>query len=244
MDAHSNNLDISQELILCRHRDGVILERPRSQNQYIHSSISTLYSLPFNICFYDANHQFVDGNDACLEIVGVQSIRDFIGYTNERFVDKELSVLADSNNDLVMRSQRTIIAEESGFRKDDYQIQTLSFKFPWYAFGKVVGILGCSIITSKISVSELANSLSQLASIGLLSNNHCSIGPSVDTQKKFCPNLTPRENEVLSLWLRSKTAKEIGKDLNIKYKSVQKRIANIKFKTGGLSKSSLYDKFA
>lgn len=244
MSAHSNNLDISQELILCRYRDGVILERPRSQDQYNYSSISALYSLPFNSYFYNANHQFVGGNDACLEIVGVLSPRDFIGSTNEQFADKELSILAEYNNDLVMRSERMIIKEESGFRKDDYRIQTLSFKFPWYAFGKVAGILGCSIITSKIGVSELANSLSQLVSIGLLNNNHYSIGSSVDTQKKFCPNLTPRENEVLSLWLRSKTAKEIGRDLNIGYKVVQKHIANIKFKTGGLSRSSLYDKFA
>ena len=220
------------------------LEKPRSQNQYIHSSICALYSLPFNIYFYNANHQFVDGNDSTLEIAGVQSIRDFIGYTNERFVDKELSILAESNNDLVMRAERMTITEESGFRKDDYRIQTLSFKFPWYAFGKVVGILGCSIITSNISVSELANSLSQLVSIGLLSNNHYSIGSSVDTHKKFCPNLTPRQNEVLSLWLRNKTAKEIGKDLNITYKVVQKHIAKIKVKTSGLSRSALYEQFA
>lgn len=244
MSAHSNKLDISKELILCRHRDGVILERPRSQNQNIHSNINTLYSLPFIIYFYNAYHQFVDCNDSALEIVDAQSIRDFIGYTNERFVGKELSLLAESNNDLVMRSERMIITEESGFRKDDYLIQTLSFKLPWYAFGKVVGILGCSIITSNISVSELANSLSQLVSIGLLNNNHCSIGPSVDTQKKFCPYLTPRQNEVLSLLLRNKTAKEIGRDLDIKYKVVQKHTANIKRKTGCQSMSSLYDKFA
>lgn len=237
-------LDISQELILCRHRDGIRLERPKSQKQFAQSSVGALFSLPFSICFYNANHQFVSCNDSCLEIAGVQSANDFIGFSNEKFTEKELSLLAESNNEVVIRSERMIMSDESGLRKDGFQIQTLTFKFPWYYASKVVGILGCSIITSSNNLAEIANSLLQLASVGLVNNDHFSDGGSFSVRKKICLDLTERENEVLSLLVRCKTAKEIGRELNVSYKVVQKHVANIKRKTGYSSDSALYDQFA
>lgn len=238
-----STFDTHSELLLKRHKHGVFLTKPSSLINFSNLSIASLYTLPINAYFMDRDSKIIHSNEASVQILGADSLKDIVGETVEKFV-KNKSCREVLNNDKgIIRTELMKVTEESVIRNDDYPIQSLSFKFPWYSENDVVGIFGFSITTSFISVSELAKIIFQLMMTGLLNTSHISPNTvSLKTQHSET-YLTQREREVLSYVVRGKTAKEIANRLSISRRTVEHHINALKFKTNCHYKSELIDKF-
>lgn len=244
MNKSAKVFDTDSKLLVRRYKQGVMLTKPSSVDDYIKNSVADIFSLPLSVYFVDANNQIVNGNDISVALTGAQTHRDFIGNTIHGFVSKEFGRQVDRNNAKVIRNQRLYVIEETGVRKDDVAIQALTFKFPWYSEDKVIGLFGFSLSTPITSVTDFSQMMMQLMPTGLLGPDaFLPTHSSVNTQNELSI-LTKRENEVLGQLLRGKTAKEIGRTLNISNKTVEHHIESIRFKTKCKSRSELFDKFS
>lgn len=205
-------------------------------------SISSISNLPINTYFVDSDSRFIDVNTGSAEILGAQSIRNILGKPPDYFTHKELGSLVLANNNAVIQSASLKIFEEAGARNDDFPVNALSFKFPWYFDNKIIGLFGCSIKIDTNSLSDIGNKLALITSTGLL-------GPVKTASTKYLPNsqfgdmyFTKREQTVISHLVRGRTAKEIGELLFISKRTVETHIDHIKSKANCTSKSELIDK--
>lgn len=108
--------------------------------------------------------------------------------------------------------------------------------------GKILGVMGQTIILS--SRSNLCEAMQALMKIDK-KNLDSSMQMNFAYQLKPYPNslqLTSRETECLFLLVRGKTAKEIGKFLDISSRTVESHIENIKIKLNVSSRSQIISK--
>lgn len=134
-----------------------------------------------------------------------------------------------------------VILEENFIRADEVSFPAISIKFPWYnSDHKIIGAFGFSIV---IGTHSLADSLMLVAKTGLLawkSNTFTSnqILPGGEINGIY---LSKRELDCLHPLIRGKTAKEIGKILNLSPRTVESYLENIKSKLSVDSKAELID---
>jgi len=138
----------------------------------------------------------------------------------------------------VIQSDSIQIFEEENQRKDDVSMQFLSIKAPWYNDDNmIIGIMGCSIVVGKHSLSEAMNIVRGL---GLLDNQHAQ----QNVMKNLKVNnmrLTQRELQCLKLTIKGYTAKRIAKALDISHRTVEEYLTKIRSKTGAGSKAELIE---
>jgi DNA-binding CsgD family transcriptional regulator len=237
--------DTSEELLIQPYKRGIRLVRPSpSAETYSNQSIAHLFSFPTPVYFKDYETQLVDANPTNIENMGARSKSEAIKNKIEHFIHRSFCDKILKNDLAVITSGEMKVMEEYAERKDDFQIQAISFKFPCYQNEKVMGLFGCSIKIDSNNLSDLGNLLSQFMSTGLLGH-----APS-SSPFAFLPELkegdiyfSKRECEVLSLLVRGKTAKEIGIYLQISKRTVETHIKIAKEKANCSSKSELIDKF-
>lgn len=223
----------------CRH--GFRLVESPSDPVHASNSLASLFDLPIPVYFYDTDSNFIGANEHNAELVDATSAADMLGKSPFDFCSKEFSKKIIAIDDAVIRNQSTHIVEETGFRADDFLIQTLSFKLPWYHDDKVIGLLGFSIVTDHNSVNDFAARMASVLATGVLGSASISnVAPMISHQDIY---FSRRETEVLAYLLRGCTAKMIGERLNLSKRTVEHHIDHIKHKSNCKTKFELIEKF-
>lgn len=236
--------DTHNELLVQRYRDGFTLVKPSSSNYDCSTnSVASIFNLPFAAYFLDSGSHFIDSNIETATLVGRETVSEMQGCTSANFCSREFSDRLFEIDNSIVQNQTSRLIEETGFRRDDFLIQVLSLKLPWYHDGTIIGLLGFSIKSDTHSLPKFADNMLQLISTGLL-------GTSESTAQAVLPKphagdvyLSKREKEVMSYLVRGKTAKEIALLMNRSRRTVEHHIVNIKQKSQCHSKSALIDKF-
>lgn len=235
--------DAHGDLLVQRYKQGVALVKPPLRDENIINRISSIYNLPITAYFLDADSRIVNSNDATAQLVGVSSYKDMVGKSVECFAKRASVEKVLATDKEVLRTKMMRVTEETGDISNSVSIQALSFKFPWYYEDTVIGIFGCSIKMNGLGVGELAYAFSQLITTGLLGSAHSLPMTMSSNYQLQLAQLTEREQQVLSLLVRGKTAKEIGNRLGISRRTVEHHVESLKFKTNSKFKSDLIDKF-
>jgi len=241
------HLDTSNELILQRWLGGVRLLRPDTAvasqkllGKDINShSLGSIFQLPFNIYFLDANSALQNSSFVHADMMGFDAVNTSIGLSVFDMADYANASRIRHNDLITLKSYKMNIVEEEATLKNGIVYQnSLSIKFPWYnSNNKAIGVFGCSVILGK---QNLADALSQMSVLGLLSSNlEESI---VDNSVIDGVFLSTRERECVSLLVKGKTAKEIGKIMKLSHRTVEHYLATVKTKLNVSSKSELIDK--
>ncbi|HEV2614577.1 MAG TPA: helix-turn-helix transcriptional regulator [Gammaproteobacteria bacterium] len=230
--------DTHSELLVQRYKQGIQLVKPRVNAESItQKRIVNLYQLPLSIYFSNAESLVVDGNRIAAEMVGESSIDKVRGKKPREYLGRHYEAQIVKNNDAIIRSPSMTVLDESGVRADDFLLQALSFKFPWYYENNVIGIMGCSIKIDAMSLHNFGHAFLALMSTGLLNTTQLPINIRHDIY------FSRREEEVLAQLVRGKTAKQIGEKLNLSPRTIESYIENMKIKTNCQSKFELIDKF-
>jgi DNA-binding CsgD family transcriptional regulator len=117
----------------------------------------------------------------------------------------------------------------------------LSIKSPWYDDeNHIAGVFGCSIVLGQHSLAE---SLSAIVQLGLFDSDKLPTTQQIPPSNFKINNayLSKREIECLKLTIKGYTAKRIGQELTISYRTVEDYLNNIKMKTGTSSKAELIE---
>jgi DNA-binding CsgD family transcriptional regulator len=243
MHTHTKYLETSGDLLIERYKHGVRLAKPSSHDEIAINSVSNIFSLPVSACLTDCESRFVKVNEGTVKIGNALSAQDMIGKTVEPFSSKEFGKRVIAINNSVIDSGVMKIAEETGARVDDFLIQTISFKYPWFSEDKLIGMLCCSIKIDSDSIQNFADTFMRLTATGLLGNTSQLAIPKLPSITSNTCYFSKREIEVLSLLTRGKTAKEIGLRLDISRRTVEHHIENMKIKSACRTKSELIEKY-
>lgn len=233
---HSNmaNIDTSKNLQVLPYSQGVKLIRP-TKNSATHTSVGDLLALPFQVYFENTEQETIQSNEIYADINGFVSLEDSIGKKWFKPFKEETVTPTLLNDKSVIEQDKYIIVEESGFRKDETLVHTLSIRMPWYGLDNTIaGLFGFSISLGK---APLAESLLQIAQMGLL--------PSASRVKKAIARdinqvyLSKRQLDCAKLVLAGLTAKEIGNALNLSTRTVEGYVYAIKTKLACYNRSEL-----
>lgn len=201
--------------------------------------IDTLMPLPFCVYFSDTQGIIQYTNNMNAQYCGFYSYEEAIGKTlNTVFTPKTADIIRE--NDInVMREERSLILEESGFRQNGMPIHALVVKLPWYDMANTIkGIFGCAIISNEIT--SIANFLTIIKEWGLL--NKPKIANNQPEYFIASVKFSKREYECLYYTVRGKSAKQIAFHLKISTRTVEEHLINIKNKLNVYSKNELIDK--
>ena len=185
-------------------------------------------------------------------------IRNELSINNIEFVDNIWRSWRDSFPDLNIEFKdiefynNVIIVDWTGEGTQHGEFQNLepTGKSVFYP-GKTMWTFNNGMITNYMCQIDLMNIYKQLGYFlvqeeypqqeTIRKNKNILVGrlSSVRLYKKYY--LTPREVEVLSLWLLGLQAKKIAACLDISYRTVQTNIANISYKCDCICKSQLRD---
>jgi DNA-binding CsgD family transcriptional regulator len=201
-----------------------------------------MLNMPFHAYFLNSQSQAQIANNALMKTFNLASHSDLIGLTAWDITTKKNAATAISHDNLVLNSKQLLIKDELYVAPDGIELPLLAFKFPWYdAGGRLVGVFGASVGVQINNLAMLANCISTLVQIELLSAKECP--------KKILPGLmldamyfTRREKDIISLLIRGKTAREIGLILDRSRRTIESHIENLKIKTQSENKSQLIEK--
>ena len=224
-----NTIDISDELIISNHLNGIRLVRPNGSD---HRSIKNLFKLSANVFFLRPNSSIEKLNETCIKSMAFDSEKEAYGKTMLDISPLENAQTALATDlEVVKTSRRHIVKNTIILNKDDIADQTfLSVKMPWYnEANHLVGVFGASILFDHPLFAETLDYFSHL---GWLNNN----------PPNFNPILSKRENGLIPYTKQGKTAKEIALSLHLSVRTIEYYIANIKDKLQVSKKSKLIDK--
>lgn len=228
--------DISNELKIIPYQKGVRLITP-SKNDFDndHLTIREALAFPCNVYFLNVESIILNINDHSAFSTGFNSANDAIGRSVFDVLKRDNAISITDIDKRVIRKKDIIINEDIMIRDDVMPMSYLTVKAPIYnSTARVVGVLGCSVMLGQ---QPLAGSLSCISKLGLL-RSHKKIF-SIQSYNDIC---TPREQQVLHLLTRGKTAKEIGSELNLSKRTIEHYIENIKGKMKVDTKSQLIEK--
>lgn len=240
---HKQLFDMSKELKLYRHENGIKLIRPDTKKfqrnlKYTGHTVNSFFRLPLCVYFADINSINLNLNEPTASFSGFSSIKDAMGKgLSEVFTKESVAILMHTDRQ-VIETKKPKIVENTPLRKDNLNLHVLSVKCPWYnEFNDIIGYMGCSIILGN---QPLANSLTEIANLGLLSNSdqyQNYIGKEFENVY-----FSSRELECLRHTIRGKTAKQVAVEMKISRRTVEEHLNNIKIKMGVFSKAELIEK--
>mgnify|MGYP003645808324 CR=1 FL=1 len=210
MSTHKRILDTNKNLVVARYKQGIRLVKPDSSAEGALCSVASIFDLPVPAYFYDTDSNFIKTNEKLAKMVAAESAADVQGRNPSAFCSREFSEKIFAIDENVIRNQSMAMVEEVGHRSDEFLIQCMSLKLPWYHDDKIVGLLCFSIHTDNHSLSEFSGRMSCLLATGLMgSTTHIqsTAMPRIQLGNVYLSN---RESEILSHVTRGRTAKNLG----------------------------------
>jgi DNA-binding CsgD family transcriptional regulator len=229
--------DMSKELSFCRFRNGITLARPDNIPATVSKtglSLQDILDLSLNIYFLDTESRHRLPNEHTVSSCGFTSQQDAMGKSVLEIFSLETAHAILENDARTIKQGKLQILNEMGNRNTDQEnIHSLSIKAPWYCNdGKIIGLLGFSIIHG---VQPLAESLADVAKLGLLNQHHL---PLPEENSPF----TARERDLIPLILQNKNSKIIAEILSISARTVEHHVENIKSKLGASTKWDMLER--
>lgn len=232
-------IDMSNELVLHRHYNGVQLQRPSYDTSEL--SLNDLSKKRISVFFKDKNHIMLHANYHQLECINACSLSDIIG---KKFIeiidDTTLNRRLEYNNNCVMQTQKTLFFSEN-IETDHLTTKAISVKMPFYdQHNQIQGIFGFAYITetpcapsNPLEFSDTANAFFENSVTSL--NKQCILNENNSPYSQ-------REIDLIRLIVRGKTLRECAAIMQISTRTAEHYFANIKNKAGVKTRSAAIEK--
>jgi DNA-binding CsgD family transcriptional regulator len=233
----NTNIDMSPELILHRHHNGVQLRRPSYGSTDL--NLGDILKKRISVFFKNKNHIMLNANNHQLECIHASSLKDIIG---KKFIDiiddNAVNRMIEKNNNEVMNTQRITFFNES-IDAQNITTKAISVKMPLYDLNnQVLGVFGFSYLTETDCAPSNPVEFSDTVNLFFESNQtNTSNQTFLDTSLPY----SPREIDLIHLILRGKTMQEAAPIMNISTRTAEHYFSNIKHKAHAKTRSALID---
>lgn len=195
-----------------------------------------------HVHFYAKNKkgEYVDTNDAHIKYFGLGSEDEILGLADDKLLwSKCATQYIKNDREVINKQEGRIYLEKSDFHKSEDTF--LSLKSPLYALsGKVIGIFGMSILLTKDMDAEII--FENIAGIIDPFNLRSKQYKQLINGDANSNNLPKRQFECLTLLTKGYTSKEIGRELNISFRTVEYHLETLKEKFKCSKRSELIGK--
>lgn len=187
------------------------------------------------ILLKDTSHRFIGVSDGYLDYFNIENSRKILGLNDFTVIESVTKNKVCSSDSIVEDFLRT---DEKAFLGENLYILELfpilghfyyhlTHKSPYYEDGKLKGV--------KVNILHLGALNKGEVNVFLKNKNvYLSQHTKLLMEKAFKNNnvygLTPREMDCIHWLMKGQTAKEVGKSLNISYRTVEIHIEHIKYK--------------
>lgn len=245
---HSHpKIDLSNDLIVLRYGNGVILVRPEliKTSPFNALPLSSLLTLPFNVYITDDDSYFYQLNISTTQSLGFISVKDSIQKSvRESATNETIKELLYYDKTAIEKNTQ-IIKEITFQRKSDHDMKRyLAIKFPLYDYkqNKTFGIFGVALEIDDNNANIFTDALTLLTQTNLLSQEPPHINKFITPLKLENITFTCREKDVLRLLIGGNTIKEMATKLSLSPRTIEEYINNIKNKLNVRSRSAIIEK--
>lgn len=212
-------------------------------------TIQKVLNFPFNAYFLNTESQIQAINTCSALTSGFDCTKSAIGRSVRDVQPKHLSEALIHVDHNVIQHQVTQFSDDLMVDKEGTMHQFISVKTPLFdARGKVMGIIGCSILLNKHSIADAFKLMTQLGMLHTITPlAMINIGSQLSNHKRRLTYLgiqfTPRESQIIYYLVRGKSAAKTAELLTLSKRTVEYYIINIKNKLGVNSKSDIIERF-
>jgi len=240
------SIDLSNEMLVVRHQNGIKLVRPTQaesgDNQRQSIVLGKLLDMSYNVFFHSPDSVILEANQAMLNNCGLASRAHALGSTVRSVCRNDAQahhVLA--NNQRVLDTRELVIADERLDLWTNEYSHTMSFKFPWYDTNHVlIGVFGCAVMMVNNDCASISKELALITEQFITAPAApSSLLPGKEFIGKY---FSSREMDVIKYVMRGKTMREIGELLGLSRRTVESYFENIKIKANVKTRSELFDK--
>lgn len=181
----------------------------------------------------------LETNDLSAAMVAGRSRTEIIGKNYKDFIP-EIDAQVQHNDYLAIKSNTIKLFIEYGLGKSFLSLKTQVRD----SRNHISGIVGITFDLAHVSLLEIINILNQLDLTTAVSS---SFSPSLIPFPHIIPNeppLSEREKECTRYILKGMSAKEIGRIMDISYRTAESHIASIKNKLNCQTRSQLIEKIS
>ncbi len=225
-------INISDEMMVKKHHNGVRLVAPSHSTDHSMHSLSSHLHLPFNVIFKRFDSAMIKMNESTAKTCGFDSANAGVGATVEEIFATETADAVLRKDQECMRRAHLLTQEQDLMMKDGSIKRSISFRLPWYEKNKIIGIMLYGIIVGEHPVYE---SFQQFNKIDFINLNR-------QQSTQLDPNFSNRELQCIKLLLRGKTSRDIANTLGLSIRTIETYIDNIKFKLAVQTKPELIEK--
>jgi DNA-binding CsgD family transcriptional regulator len=197
------------------------------------SAIETgLDSMQGLVSYKTLNHEIVYCNAEFLRYTGFRQVKDIQGCDDSDLIWSDFASYYHQHEDDVFNG-RVYTTLQPGRDADGRCFLFFNQKLPWRdKHGKLIGTVCQAIEIADVSIVKHFHEFARLMDFEGL---YC-VDPSPEIK------ISLREGDCLFFLLRGKTAKEIGRLLNISHRTVEAHVEHLKVKLGCKNKSELIAK--
>lgn len=202
------------------------------QNNFSNQLEKIIPLMPGNVYWKNREGVYLGCNQNTTNLVRCSSSNCIIGNSIHDVFEKKFAERIADEDETIMINNKESILEEIGFDLKYQPAIYLSKKIPTHNFkGEVIGLFGISIdITHQKNIQFVETTLNKFSNY------------VIEQKYKTLPTLAKRELECLYFIIRGMTAKQIGKALNLSFRTVESYIENMKYKFNCNNRSELIGK--
>jgi DNA-binding CsgD family transcriptional regulator len=215
--------------------------------------------IPANISWKTREGEFLGCNQPVVELFNLDSTQDLVGRSLEKVIEKKYALPLLEHDHYVMSNQKEMVFEESFIDSNGKQYFYLSRKAPLFSDqNEVIGLVSVAInVTDRMGLENAINTAAvniekhteQTAGIQAASQTLLqTLTKQVGLDRYYLPvpfencYLTQRELDCVFHLLEGKSAKEIGRALNLSFRTIEFYISKIKTKLNCRTRLDLANK--
>lgn len=191
----------------------------------------------FPCYFYvkDRKGTYISYNRRLLHDLGFCNQNDLLTSTDFDFCVPSTALELRMNDHNIMENGKQQIFIEPIRFLNDKSVTSISYKIPLQSKNKkIIGVIGLSLVNYEDDFISNNSSNNIIKYINLLKHTENS------SSRKII-GLSDKENNILFLWAKGKSARQIGEILNRSHRTIEHHLENIKRKLNIHSKSELME---
>lgn len=201
-------------------------------------TIPELSQVSHHVYFRNLQAELIAANDILARFMGFSKHNEIEQRHYNELMPDHVVVETLANDQIVLNCNRTMALPESIILQGQKR-NFLSIKSPLRNENDIIGLFGISIIFHELNFFQLFTALEIINGFFQENLSNALLPQLITPQQPSRPQLTPREEDCLCLYMKGNTTRSIASILGLSSRTIEYYIDNVKTKFGVCKRSEL-----